>query len=119
MSRLQTGKGEHFWGVLELAEIPRLREEDSGGQFADAGQGKAGRIDTPNTLFDLIVQLTHLGVDLVIQLQQDQHQIDQVIAGGADRAFCQGLELNKVTHGEAAALADQADLVSDLSLSMW
>lgn len=70
-------------------------------------------------IHSLIVQLTLLGVDLVIQLQQDQHQIDQVIAGGADRVFCQGLELNKVTHGEAAALADQADLVSDLSLSMW
>ena len=84
---LQAGKGEHLGGVLELAEVSELRKDNSGGQFANAGQREAGRVDAANALLDSIVQLVHFGVNLAVQVEQELHLGDEVIADGADRVF--------------------------------
>lgn len=48
------------------------------------------------------VQFIHLGIQLRIDLQEDIHLVKEIIAGDANRVFCQELELNEVTHGKSA-----------------
>lgn len=102
ISWLQTRKGEHFRGILELAKVAIFREDHSGGQCADPWNREDGRVDAMDAVLDLLFQFINHGVHLRIQIQKDRHLMEKEVAGAANGVLGQGFQLYKTAQCKSA-----------------